>query len=201
MQWRRRVIKYELTRGFAYLHIKHRKMHVYTIVLPLIFATLIVMGYFLLPVTPKLAGGGGLLRDVLTMLGILPGFYIAALAAVTTFNSPSMDAVLPRPAPLLRVQIRGEWENIELSKRQFLSYLFSYLVVLSLALSGTVIAVVAIAPSIPTVLSGVPTDYLMRAKHFLAFLFLAPFSFALGSILVTTLHGIYLMTERLDQPL
>lgn len=195
------MIRYELTRGFAYLRIQHRKMYIYIFVLPLIFALMVLLTYFLLSVTPRLAGEGGILKDVLTMLGILPGFYIAALAAIATFSSPSMDAVLPRPAPILKVLIRGEWEPMELSKRQFLSYLFSYLVVLSLTLSGTVIAVIAISPSIPMLLSGIPAEYLGNAKGVLAFVFLAPFSFALGSILVTTLHGIYLMTERLDQPL
>ena len=42
--------------------------------------------YLLLPVKPPLTPSGGLLSSVLTLIAALPGFFIAALAAVATFN-------------------------------------------------------------------------------------------------------------------
>lgn len=57
-------------------------------------------------------------------LQTIPGFYIAALAAISTFSSTTMDEDMVDPAP--------QKDNTNISRRFFLSQLFAYLSALSL---------------------------------------------------------------------
>ena len=57
-------------------------------------------------------------------LQTIPGFYIAALAAISTFSSTTMDEDMVEPAP--------QKEGGPISRRFFLSQLFAYLSALSL---------------------------------------------------------------------
>lgn len=57
-------------------------------------------------------------------LQTIPGFYIAALAAISTFSSTTMDEDMVEPAP--------QKDGVTISRRFFLSQLFAYLSALSL---------------------------------------------------------------------
>ncbi|TCB52676.1 hypothetical protein E0H80_02250 [Acinetobacter sp. ANC 4779] len=64
---------------------------------------------------------------VLGFLQTLPGFYIAALAAISTFNNPDMDNPMSGSPPL-------DKNFNEMSRRRFLAQAFSYLTFLSICL-------------------------------------------------------------------
>lgn len=68
------------------------------------------------------------------LLMILPGFYIAALAAIATFSSPTMDQGLDSEARLKRREHGADIER-KLTRRRFLCLLFGYLSFLSLVLA------------------------------------------------------------------
>jgi hypothetical protein len=123
-------------------------MRTYTTWLPLFLTILTVIFYVLLPERPALVGSNGLLGSLLTLVSTLPGFYIAGLAAVATFGSATMDHEMPAPAPEVKIRVRGRLISVKLTRRLFLSYLFSYLVVLSFGLCFTLIAINALVPSI-----------------------------------------------------
>ncbi|QNR96689.1 hypothetical protein ICJ04_14485 [Stenotrophomonas sp. 169] len=74
-----------------------------------------------------IAGTSGLLDRLIIVFSVLPGFYIAALAAIATFNRPDIDTVMPSPSPTLNVDIGGHENKIELTRRRFLAYLFAFL--------------------------------------------------------------------------
>lgn len=71
---------------------------------------------------------------LLGFLSCLPGFYIAALAAIATFGRNDIDNVLPEPTPTVKLNTRGENTMIKLTRRRFLAMLFSFLTCESISL-------------------------------------------------------------------
>src|SRR5688572_13829726 len=122
------MIGYEIFRGLAFRRIKHPLMKWYNTWLPMFFAVLTLAVYRFAPVPPPLLGKDGVFITSLAIFATLPGFYFAGLAAVATFGSPYMDNLMPAPTPSVEVRASGRTTSLELSRRQFLSYLFSYLV-------------------------------------------------------------------------
>lgn len=76
--------------------------------------------------------------DLFTLLAILPGFYIASLSAVSAINKPAIDKDINGESPpyLIKNNIDqvGTYEQ-PLTRRVFLSMLFSYLAATSLLLT------------------------------------------------------------------
>lgn len=195
------MILYELTRGLAYQRIKHPDAHWYARTLPAIFTVASISFLLLLPEQPALLGKDGLVAGSLTVISTLPGFYFAGLAAVATFAGLNMDSAMPAPAPTLRVTVGGARHDLTLSRRQFLSYLFSYLVLLSAFLCIGALIAAAATPSIyaakASVLSlsyGGAIWTIIRACGAVGYLGLC------SCLLVTTLHGIFFLSERIHQP-
>lgn len=60
-------------------------------------------------------------------LQTMPGFYVAALAAIATFNNPDMDKKMQGSAPVDR-------NGYGMTRRRFLSQAFAYLTFLSICL-------------------------------------------------------------------
>ncbi|RKM33437.1 hypothetical protein [Moraxella catarrhalis] len=69
------------------------------------------------------SGESKLSTSILDLVQTLPGFYIAALAAVVAFNSTALDS--PMRKPVMYLLINGYQDN--LSRRRFLSYALAYL--------------------------------------------------------------------------
>lgn len=195
------MIAYELTRGLAYRRIRHPEMHWYTRSIPLVITCTVSAAIFFLPSPPPLLGKDGLVATSLAVISTLPGFYFAGLAAVATFSGINMDAVMPAPAPTADVKIAGTKVTIDLSRRQFLSYLFSYLVLLSFGLCVVSLAMSAASPSLVQLhasllefQNGHVIWMTCRIGFIISYIAVA------ASILVTTLHGMFFLTERIHQP-
>lgn len=194
-------LTYELSRGFAYRRISHGEMRTYTTWLPLFLTVIVSVIYALLPAKPVLVGSSGLVGNLLTLVSTLPGFYFAGLAAVATFGSTTMDHELPAPAPEAEIRVRGQAVPIKLTRRLFLSYLFSYLVILSFGLCLALMAINALAPSIDVLRvalrnwTGVAWPWLIL-QGTVGF----AMTFAFASMIISTLHGVFFLTEKIHQP-
>lgn len=194
------MIRYELGRGLAYRSIKHPDMHWYTRTIPLLFTAIGSAAVLFLPSPPIILGKDGLVAGSLSVLSTLPGFYFAGLAAVATFSGLNMDAAMPAPAPTIDVRTGIVDTKIDLSRRQFLSYLFSYLVLLSFALCVASLLIAAATPSLieyrnELIIGGKQWVWtLLRIGGVIGYVLTA------SSILVTTLHGMFFLTERIHQP-
>jgi len=192
---------YELSRGFAYRGITHGEMRTYTTWLPLFVTILVGALYAMLPVKPALSGSTGLVSSLLALVATLPGFYFAGLAAVATFGSTTMDHEMPAPAPEVEMRVRGQQVPVKLTRRLFLSYLFSYLVILSFGLCLALVAINALAPSIDILqatianCTGAAWPWLI-VKGAVGFVL----TFAFASMVVSTLHGVFFLTEKIHQP-
>lgn len=194
-------LTYELSRGFAYRGISHGGMRTYTTWLPLALTILTDGFYALLPVKPALIGSTGIIGSLLTLVVTLPGFYFAGLAAVATFGSTTMDHEMPAPAPEVKMRVRGQQVTVKLTRRLFLSYLFSYLVILSLGLSFALLVINAFAPSI-NVLHTRIESYTSFTWPWLIVKSVVGvvLTFAFWSMVVSTLHGVFFLTEKIHQP-
>lgn len=78
------------------------------------------------------AADNKLISSISGFIQILPGFFIAALAAIASFPSTSMDDPIPGNAPYLENSNLTNNGKDELSRRRYLCYLFSYLTYISI---------------------------------------------------------------------
>ena len=192
---------YELNRWMAYRHIEHPSMRFYTFTFPCCFGVVFTIFLFLLPNGFLMSGTSGFLNAVIGSISLLPGFFVAALAAVSTFGGDHMDEEMPAPSPKLFIRTGQTSGSEDLTRRMFLSYLFGYLAILSLFLTAGCHLLIIVSPSVTPVLSLFLTEpvlpyVLITLKGALVFSIL----FLLGSLLVTTLHGAYYLMERIFQP-
>lgn len=110
----------------SYLLIRHHEKRYFDFVLPAITSFMIVLVIIHLPNKITLIGKDSLISIVNGMLQILSGFYIASMAAVSTFQKDGMDKVMAGSPPTLGKK--------DLTRRQFLSYLFGYLAFISIVM-------------------------------------------------------------------
>jgi hypothetical protein len=146
------MLLYQLTRPLAYLVIRDHAKWKVDWILPLTMMVLTTFAYRILPVRPVIFGPKGVLSQMSGLLAILPGFYIASLAAIATFNKENMDLYLPPPTPTVNVKVRGISFPIELTRRRMLSLLFGYLTFISLLIFLIIIGANAIAPSVKEII-------------------------------------------------
>ncbi len=195
------MIAYELLRWTAYRSIRHDHMKWYVWIIPGGAALASALVYSILPIRPPLIGSEGVLPRIVDVMALLPGFFISALAAVATFDRPEMDEPLPRPAPTIRVYRSGEWNDFELTRRTFLTYLFSYLCIMSLLATVLCLALPLIVPNLVAITSNTfISQYKLNVISVLSGLTVLTISYVCFSIIVTTLHGVYFLSEIIHLP-
>jgi hypothetical protein len=134
-----------------------------------------------------------IVAKISSFLGVLTGFYIAALAAVATFGKAEMDDPMPgEPGGRLEHRVNAETYFERLSRRRFLSFLFGYMAFLTLSLY--VIGFVYIVLD-KYALAASPTYRLVIFVGFWIF-----YAFALANILSNTLLGLFYLTDRIHRP-
>lgn len=138
---------------------------------------------------------------MIAVFGILPGFYIAALAAVATFYREEIDKVMPHPAPTLKMRTGPRETDVKLTFRMFMSHLFSYLTAVSfLAVFVFVMAELVAASVLYTI--GLIGNLSVRAwvLCFTESLYVATVAWLASKIVLTTLVGLYFLAERMHRP-
>lgn len=176
-----------------YLSIDHPEKRKFDLTLPLIIA-----GLFSLPLlSAQFRADATVTFDLIgklsNFLGVLTGFFIAALAAVATFGKAEMDDPMPGEPPVrLEHKVNTETYFENLSRRRFLSFLFGYMAFLTLALYvigyGYLIADKYLIPAI------CPD---CRGTIFVVFWLV--YSFALANLLSNTLLGLFYLTDRIHR--
>lgn len=187
----------ELTRPFSYLWIRHSSKRLTTInwVIPALSSVVAIALSSFLAATIDVFGPSGVLVKILGFVQSLPGFYIAALAAVATFNNPHMDKVMPGEAPTLRILHNGELtaNPISLTRRRLLCVMFAFLTVASVMLTVIAIAAITFAPAFKAL---VPESSYGVAKTLFAAVYLLFFF----QMLCVTMWGLFYIGERMLTP-
>lgn len=136
-------------------------------------------------------GASGAINRFLGFVQNLPGFYIAALAAIATFSSESMQNLMPGTPPTMDIPHNsGINKNTPLTRRLFLSSMFAYLTALSMLLTIAAILGLAIAEPIKAAFPVYFYPWLKFAAT-MAYLVLV------AQLLTVTFWGLYYLGERL----
>ncbi|MBF9260991.1 hypothetical protein I0P11_07540 [Acinetobacter baumannii] len=128
-------------------------------------------------------------------LQTIPGFYIAALAAIATLNSDTMDNPMLGENPpyefLIETNPYREVKN-PVSRRRFLSSLFAYLSFVSLLLFFLTLVF-----KYSYNLNILPVNHCLYS--FLYFINLTIFFFFFGQLIFLTLVGLYYLGDRVHR--
>jgi hypothetical protein len=144
-----------------------------------------------LPLPIAVLGDRGMVYWVNELLQVLIGFYIAALAAVASFDRASLDQLIEGEGVTLEVVRDGAPAHRPLTRRAFISLMFGYLSLLAIALycAGRVVSLLAdniglIAP-------------MVRWYLRIAFVFVYVFFFA--QMLSVTLVALFYLSDRIHR--
>ncbi|MBG0593852.1 hypothetical protein KKZ48_09045 [Enterobacter hormaechei subsp. xiangfangensis] len=133
---------------------------------------------------------GGFVKTASSFISNLPGFYIAALAAIATFNREEIDFPLigSNGAPFIKVtRTKENGKTVDthekLTRRLFLCMLFSFLTALSLC--------ILMLNAFATPLTGTYNNDIANWSYIIVFLFFT------WQMLVSTFFGLYYLGDRI----
>jgi hypothetical protein len=171
---------------------------VYDFALPGVLTVISVGLLSWLSVPLVISSHAALVASLSQLLGLLIAFYMAALAAVATFGRDTIDVPLKGGDATLMVRHHdgGHWVKRVLTYRQFICYLFGYLSFLSLVTFTALIFLQKVWPLLaekakPYVIWGPVTGVLTPVLFVLLF-------FAIWQLVVTSMLGIYFLSERMQ---
>ena len=183
-----------LLRPFSFLSIRHSSNLPIWVnwVLPLAATGMSLLALYWLGEHVSVFGTQGLLDRLLAFVQTLAGFYIAALAAVSSFNSPHLDREMPAPAPTMYILYNGSMQLVPATRRRFLTSMFAYLTSLSFLFSLAAIASLVLAPALKQAWpSAVCLMHWVGAGVFLLVLF---------QMTCVTFWGLFYLGERMITP-
>lgn len=179
----------KLLTPLTFLRLQSPDLGAYQWTIPGILALICLGCFYILPIKPLLFAEKGLVNTINGLLTTLIGFYIAALAAVATFNNPNLDKIMKGRPPTLATILQGERIEEQLTRRRFLVILFGYCAFISIALFAFGVLSSLIAPSLAHV-GWVPA---MRLAWLLIYFSLS------ASLLIVTLLGLHYLIDRMHR--
>lgn len=183
----------QIGRPWAYLRVSAHGKAVFDWLVPSILALAIVSLLCAAGDSVSMFGEGGVFRQLTSFVQGLPGFFIAALAAVATFNRDDLDKLLPAPTPTMVVLNRGQAIPLELTRRRFLCSLFAFLTAQSLLITCVGIFSSSLALWVVEV---IPSGLYAVVRAVGGYLFLL----LLCQLLSVTCLGLYYLGDRLHLP-
>lgn len=134
-----------------------------------------------------------LIEDVNSLMGILIGFYIAALAAVSSFTNENLDQVMKGRAPTILMRRQGKEIRETLTRRRFLAVLFGYCASLAIILYILGVFQSRISFLQPS------NEYVEAIINFGTILFWSVYVWIISSLLIVTLLGLHYLVERMHR--
>lgn len=183
------MIRYQLLRPISYLTIKDQTKWKIDWLVPIFIAVVFIILFYNLPVKKPLYGDQGLIKELQGILQILPGFYLAALAAVATFSKDDLDRLLPEPTPKINILVKGQEVLIGLTRRRMLCFLFGYLTFLSLIVYLSTVLGSTISPSALAIFR--------NYSIIIEIIFVSLFSLFFWQMIIVTLFGLYQLCDRI----
>jgi uncharacterized membrane protein len=176
---------------FDYLRINHPEKRSIDIWIPLCTSFLVMSFFVFSDIYYEADRILSIVDRVFSFIPTLIGFYVAALAAVATFNKPNMDE--PMPGDPIRVDsfARRETDPIELvTRRRFLCLLFGYLCALSILIAVLSLAGIVIRND---------AAFYLHDYNITAILFGFVLTLLVSNLFTTTLLGMYYLVDRIHQ--
>lgn len=179
-----------------YLRIKHDEKKWYDFRVPALGATISMAVYYFCHAHIPLVGDGGLIVQVNGLLQVLIGFYIAALAAVSTFSNSTIDEVMAGDPPTIVEKFRGTKLKVELTRRRFVCFLFGYLALVSFILFSVGLVSILLGKMISLWIIEVGS---IEVLWIVKTIFVWFYSLVLINVITTTLLGLYFLSVRFHQ--
>ena len=182
-----------LVRPFSFLTIKHKSKIFFKILwlIPIFFSIALTFFFWLTFEEVNIFGESGFLSKITSFLQSLPGFYIAALAAIATFGSKSLDLIMSGSPPKINIDFNGGVLVDEpLTRRLFLCSMFSYLTILSIFLTLIGIFGVVFAESFKKIL-------IFNLQIYVKITFMFLYTVFVVQLFTVTLWGISYLGERM----
>lgn len=183
---------YQISRPWAYILIKGRDKQFYDFLLPAILSLAVTTVAILSKGSINYFGAGGIISSFTSFIQNLPGFFIAALSVVATFQKAEMDYFLAEPTPTINIRSDGRNGAIRLTRRRFLGLLFSFLTAQSIAITIFGIAITSYSGYIAQI---IPDPTKIYCFGFGLFIYL----FLVSQMVIVTLWGLYYLSERMLQ--
>lgn len=182
----------QLLRPFGYLSIQHPYKWIVDWAYPVLLSVFSVAVICLSgnQVTQYLPGS--LIALILSFVQSLPGFYIAALAAIATFGRSDIDNVIPEPTPKVIVKFRGSTNIVDLTRRKFLAMLFAFLTAQSIVIVGFSILLISFGQQIYSLGT---TE--INIGLYLSGILLLLYFIMLYQMLIATFWGLYYLGYKL----
>lgn len=184
----------QLLKPFGYLAIQHPYKWVVDWLYPCLMAIVSVALILQFSDVAKLVEPNGMVAMLLSFIQSLPGFYIAALAAIATFGRLDIDDVLPEPTPKVVIKLRGRENTIDLTRRRFLAMLFAFLTGESITIVIYCIALISFGSLVNGYMyaNNAVGHYLYIASIFLLFIFVY-------QMILATFWGLYYLGYKLQE--
>ena len=134
-----------------------------------------------------------LIGDVNALMGILVGFYIAALAAVSSFSNENLDQVMKGRPPMLTTVRKGDEIEETLTRRRFLAILFGYCATLAIILyifGVFQVHLIVYQPAVP---------WVQAILSFVGQAVWGLYVWIISSLLIVTLLGLHYLIERMHR--
>ncbi|AZC88374.1 hypothetical protein C4K29_2071 [Pseudomonas chlororaphis subsp. piscium] len=182
----------QLLRPFGYLSIQHPYKWIVDWLYPLVLSVVTMITICLMSNQDITYAPGSLISLVLSFVQSLPGFYIAALAAIATFGRSDIDNIIPEPTPKVIVKFRGATNIVDLTRRKFLAMLFAFLTAQSIVIVIFSIFLLSFGKSICAYsYSGLPVGLYISGILLLAYFLM------LYQMIVATFWGLYYLGYKL----
>lgn len=185
----------QLLTPLAYLRLRHRTKWVYDWGIPLGLAVAVTATCAYLDLRVPILAEPGLVPASNAVLQMLTGFFIASLAAVSTFQSEGIGKPLEGEPMLLKEKVNEQRVDSELNRRRFLCLLFGYLAFASFS----VYILGATAQIVGDQLIANP-DFDIVELDAARTVFLFCYIFLIGNLGTTTLLGLYYLSYQLHAP-
>ena len=180
---------------FSFLRLRSPDIRWYQWVYPTLFFLLFyVVELFVNDVSFNSLDRPKLIADINDLIGFLVGFYIAALAAITSFKNESLDKEMGGRTPKLVHVRQGRSIEEKLTRRRFLAVLFGYCAGLSIFLY--IFGMVSLHFELSKLMDTDLTSTITIVWKICGVAYI----WALSSLLVVTLLGLHYLIERMHRP-
>lgn len=184
----------QLLKPFGYLAIQHPYKWIVDWLYPFTLAFISVYIIILIADPIKLIEPNGMIAMTLSFVQSLPGFYIAALAAIATFGRSDIDDVLPEPTPKVIVRLRGRENTVDLTRRRFLAMLFAFLTAESIVIVLFCIGLLSFGAAINSL-----SHENIKYGEYLYFILIFLLITSIYQMIIATFWGLYYLGYKLQE--
>lgn len=177
----------KLFTAFSFFKIKNRDIKYFQFIYPSIISFIIISLYFLLSKKYFDVKLTSISSNITSLMGVLIGFYIAALAAVTSFPNQSLNNIMRGDTPKIKYHNSKDYEL--LSRRRFLSIILGYCAFISI--------IIYIIGSINSAVD-INIDNI-KIKITLVFVFWCIYTWVISSLLVVTMLCLHYLIDRMHR--